>query len=64
MAEVILAVLCILVGLLCAGLAVLTLWANAIGGATNREAVNVTPVIVFAIVALAAIGGGVAMLVW
>lgn len=64
MAEVILAILCILIGLIAAGLALLTAWANAIGGVTNRAAVNLQPVVICTIIALAAIGGGVAMLVW
>jgi len=63
MAEIILAIVCIVIGVLCILLAVLTLFANAFGGATNRAAVNLWPVLVLAGMAVVGVGGGVAILV-
>ena len=50
MAELILAILCICLGVIAAGLALLSLYANAIGGVTNRAAVNLQPVVICTII--------------
>ena len=64
MAETILAILCILAGVICGGIALLVLWANAMGGVTNASAVNNRPSLVLAILAVAGIGGGIAILIF
>jgi hypothetical protein len=64
MAEIILAVLCILFGIGFAFVALLVLWGNAMGGVTNASAVNNRPAIVFAILAIAGVGGGISILVF
>jgi hypothetical protein len=58
MAEIILAVLCLIAGAAFALLALLVLWANAMGGVTNAAAVNNAPAFWFAAAAIAAIAGG------
>jgi hypothetical protein len=64
MAEIILAVLCILVGLACGLGALLALWANAMGGVTNASAINNWPSLVLAVFAVACLGGGVSILIF
>lgn len=58
MAEIILGALCLIAGVVCALLALMVLWANAMGGVTNASAVNNRPALVFAILALAGFIGG------
>lgn len=64
MAEITLAVLCIVAGLLCAALALLSAGANHIGGATNPSMIDHKPTVIFAVLALAGIGGGISILVF
>lgn len=64
MAEFILAILCILAGVVCGLGALLVLWANAMGGVTNASAVNNWPSLVLAILAVAGVGGGIAILIF
>lgn len=64
MAEFILAILCILAGVIAGGLAILGFFANAMGAATNRDAVDLKPVVICAVLAIAGIGGGIAILVF
>ncbi len=63
MAEFILACLAIAAGLICAALSLLSAGANHMGGATNPSMVDHKPTVIFAVIALAAIGGGIFMLV-
>lgn len=62
MAEIILAIICIVVGLVGLAATVLVLWANAIGGVTNADAVNLWPALVAFIVAIAAFAGALTIL--
>lgn len=62
MAEIILAILCIIVGLACGIGAVIVLWANAIGGVTAAYAVDNWPALFLAIGFLAGIGSGLWLL--
>lgn len=62
MVEIILGLLCIVAGLLAVGFTLLVLGANAIGGATNPSAVNITPAIISAVVAALAFWGAWALL--
>lgn len=64
MADIILAVLIILAGICCGGVSVIVLWGNAMGGVTNADAVNNWPALVFAILAIAGVGGGISILVF
>jgi hypothetical protein len=58
MAEIILGALCLIAGVVCALLALVVLWGNAMGGVTNASAVNNRPALVLAIIALAGVAGG------
>jgi hypothetical protein len=58
MAEIILGALCLIAGVVCALVASLVLWANAMGGVTNAAAVNNRPALWFAILAIAGCAGG------
>lgn len=62
MAEIILAVICIVVGIVALAAAALVLGANAIGGVTNASAVNITPALLALIVALLAFAGAASIL--
>lgn len=62
MAEIILAILCIVVGVVCAALAVLTAWAGALKQAATGSSEG-TSGLLFAILAIAGIGGGILILV-
>lgn len=63
MAEAILAVLCILLGVTAALLAVLSLWAGVSErAATGSGGTGLWP-LVFAVIAVAGIGGGIAILI-
>lgn len=64
MAEIILAVLCILAGIVFGIGTLLVLWANAMGGVTNAQAVNNSPALIFLLLAVAGIAGGIAILVF
>lgn len=64
MAEIILAILCILAGVACGLGVTIVLWANAMGGVTNSSAVNNWPALVLAILAVAGVGGGIAILIF
>lgn len=64
MAELILAILCIVIGVVFAGFALLGLFANAMGGVTNPSAVDLKPAAVCALIAVAGIAGGVTILVF
>lgn len=59
MAETILGALCLLAGAVCAFMALLVLWANAMGGVTNASAVNNRPALWFAFLAIAGVAGGI-----
>lgn len=62
MAEIILAALAILAGVICAAFALLSAGANAHVAATNPSMVNHKTTVIFAVLALAGIAGGVFML--
>lgn len=64
MAEIILAILCILAGVICGLGALLALWANAMGGVTNASAVNNKPSLVLAVLAIVGVAGGIAILIF
>lgn len=64
MAEIILAAVCLIAGAAFALLTALVLWANAMGGVTNAQAVNNWPALLFLILAIASIGGGISILVF
>jgi hypothetical protein len=64
MAEIILAVLCILAGIVFGIGTLLVLWANAMGGVTNAQAVNNWPALIFLLLAVAGIAGGIVILVF
>lgn len=64
MAEITLAVLCILFGIGFAFATLLVLWANAMGAVTNAQSVNNWPALVLAILAIAGVGGGISILVF
>jgi hypothetical protein len=64
MAEIILAVLCILAGIVFGIGTLLVLWANAMGGVTNAQAVNNWPALTFLLLAVAGIAGGIVILVF
>jgi hypothetical protein len=61
MAETILAVIVIAVGIISGVMAVFIAFANAMGGATNPSAVNFTPALIFATLATACVVGGFAI---
>lgn len=63
MAEIIVAVLCIIAGLGCALLTLVVMWGSAFGAATNASAVNNWPIVVLALLLIAAIGVGIAIIV-
>ena len=63
MAEFILGCLAIAAGLICAALSLLSAGANHMGGATNPSMVDHKPTVLFALVAVVAIGGGIFMLI-
>lgn len=62
MAEIILAVLCIVIGVACAALALLSAWAGALKQAATGSSDGISGVW-FALVAVAGIGGGILILV-
>lgn len=62
MAEIILAVLCIVVGLACAALALLSAWAGALQRAATGSSDGLSA-LWFATIAIAGIGGGILILV-
>lgn len=64
MAEIILAVLCIVVGAVFALLTLLGLWAGGLEQAATGSTNGRAAVIWFAIIALAGIGGGISILVF
>jgi len=61
MAETILAVIVIAVGIISGVMAIFVVFANAMGGATKPSAVNFTPALIFAALAIACVVGGVAL---
>lgn len=62
MAEIILAALCIVFGVVCAALALLAAWAGALKQAATGSSEGVSG-LWFAIVAVLSIGGGILILV-
>jgi hypothetical protein len=64
MSEIILAVLCIVAGIIFGLGTVLVLWANAMGAVTNASAVNNWPALIFLLLAIAGIAGGISILLF
>jgi len=63
MAEIILAILCFVAGVIASLGAALAFFGNAMGAATNASEVNNWPTLWLALVALAAFGSGISILV-
>lgn len=63
MAEIILGALCLVAGVVCALIALLVLWANAMGGVTNASAVNNKPAAWLVLLAIAGVAGGLFLII-
>jgi hypothetical protein len=64
MAEIVLAVLCIVAGLGCALLTLIVAWGSAIGAVTNAAAARNWPILVLALLSIAFLAGGISILVF
>lgn len=64
MAEIILAVICIIVGIGALAVYLLVLWANAMGGVPNASDVKNTPAHIALVVALLAFAGAASILLF